>query len=251
MHIPDTDTSEYAALIEFAATSGRSRIHPSVNDNADALIARMFSARARAMTDFYRRWPAPHCSSGNPQCAYGRVAVRRSSGSCAMSVKICARADGAQRIRAAVAEVARAVAEHGGAGGQPGHGAGDRVLDHGAARRVDAQRVRSGEVDIRGRLGARRFVAAEDAAREAVGGPTFSSCSSHLVRGPRPRRRRCGRPACACSARTAAGAPGISTRSRSSASLRRARKPCSQSGVMREAGVRLDQTPPRPSPPCR
>ena len=51
MHIPDTDTSEYAALIEFAATSGRSRIHPSVNDNADALIARMFSARARAMTD--------------------------------------------------------------------------------------------------------------------------------------------------------------------------------------------------------
>lgn len=50
MHIPDTDTSEYAALIEFAATSGRSRIHPTVEKNADQLIARFWSARAQAMT---------------------------------------------------------------------------------------------------------------------------------------------------------------------------------------------------------
>ena len=34
MHIPDTDTSEYAALIEFAATSGRSCTHPNVEKNA-------------------------------------------------------------------------------------------------------------------------------------------------------------------------------------------------------------------------
>lgn len=51
MHIPDTDTSEYAALIEFAATSGRSRIHPNVEKSADQLIARFWSARARAMTE--------------------------------------------------------------------------------------------------------------------------------------------------------------------------------------------------------
>lgn len=50
MQVPDTDTSEYAALIEFAATSGRSRIHPSVTENAGELIARMLSTRADAMT---------------------------------------------------------------------------------------------------------------------------------------------------------------------------------------------------------
>ena len=50
MQIPDTDTSEYAALIEFAATSGRSRVHPTVEKNADQLIARFWSARAQAMT---------------------------------------------------------------------------------------------------------------------------------------------------------------------------------------------------------
>ena len=51
MHIPDTDTSEYAALIEFAATSGRSCIHPNVEKNAGQLIARFWSARAQAMTE--------------------------------------------------------------------------------------------------------------------------------------------------------------------------------------------------------
>lgn len=50
MQVPDTDTSEYAALIEFAATSGRSRVHPSVQENASELIARMLSSRAKAMT---------------------------------------------------------------------------------------------------------------------------------------------------------------------------------------------------------
>jgi hypothetical protein len=50
MHTPDTDTSEYAALVEFAATSGRSRTHPAVVEKADALIARFWSARAQAMT---------------------------------------------------------------------------------------------------------------------------------------------------------------------------------------------------------
>ncbi|MDR6538729.1 hypothetical protein [Variovorax soli] len=51
MHIPDTDTSEYAALVEFAATSGRSRSHPNVEKNADQLIAHFWSARAHAMTE--------------------------------------------------------------------------------------------------------------------------------------------------------------------------------------------------------
>ncbi len=50
MQTPDTDTSEYAALIEFAATSGRSRIHPAVTENADRLIAGFWAERARAMT---------------------------------------------------------------------------------------------------------------------------------------------------------------------------------------------------------
>ena len=50
MDTPDTDTSEYAALVEFAATSGRSRIHPAVAENADKLIAHFWSARAQAMT---------------------------------------------------------------------------------------------------------------------------------------------------------------------------------------------------------
>ena len=50
MHIPETDTSEYAALIEFAATSGRSRIHPKVSEKADELASNFLSGRARAMS---------------------------------------------------------------------------------------------------------------------------------------------------------------------------------------------------------
>ena len=51
MQIPDTDTSEYAALIEFAVTAGRLCSHPGVERNAGRLIAQFYSARARAMTE--------------------------------------------------------------------------------------------------------------------------------------------------------------------------------------------------------
>ncbi len=47
---PNPDTSEFAALMDFVATSGRSRNHPFVADNADQLVARMWSSRAKAMT---------------------------------------------------------------------------------------------------------------------------------------------------------------------------------------------------------
>jgi hypothetical protein len=47
---PRPDTSEFAALMDFVATSGRTRSHPYVNDNADRLVARMWSGRAKAMT---------------------------------------------------------------------------------------------------------------------------------------------------------------------------------------------------------
>jgi len=50
MQIPHTDSDEYEALLDFIATSGRSRSHPFVNENADPLIARMWSGRAKAMT---------------------------------------------------------------------------------------------------------------------------------------------------------------------------------------------------------
>ena len=50
MQVPDTDSSEYAALIEFAATSGRTRSHPAIEQKADELISRMWAARASAMT---------------------------------------------------------------------------------------------------------------------------------------------------------------------------------------------------------
>jgi hypothetical protein len=47
---PNPDTSEFAALMDFVATSGRARNHPFVADNADQLVARMWSSRAKAMT---------------------------------------------------------------------------------------------------------------------------------------------------------------------------------------------------------
>ena len=50
MDRPDTDTSEYAALIEFVATSGRSRGHPKVEQKAGELVSRMWGPRASAMT---------------------------------------------------------------------------------------------------------------------------------------------------------------------------------------------------------
>ena len=48
--VPDTDTSEFAALMDFIATSGRVRSHPSVTENADKLVSQMWSGRAKAMT---------------------------------------------------------------------------------------------------------------------------------------------------------------------------------------------------------
>ena len=50
MDRPDTDSSEYAALIEFVATSGRSRGHPKVEQKAGELVNRMWGPRASAMT---------------------------------------------------------------------------------------------------------------------------------------------------------------------------------------------------------
>lgn len=48
--IPATDSSEFADLMDFIATSGRTRNSPFVTDNAEPLIARMWSGRAKAMT---------------------------------------------------------------------------------------------------------------------------------------------------------------------------------------------------------
>jgi hypothetical protein len=48
--LPDTDSSEFADLMDFIATSGRTRNGPFVNENADKLAMRMWSGRARAMT---------------------------------------------------------------------------------------------------------------------------------------------------------------------------------------------------------
>lgn len=48
--VPQPDSSEFAALMDFVATSGRSRNHPFVSENADKLVARMWSGRAKAMS---------------------------------------------------------------------------------------------------------------------------------------------------------------------------------------------------------
>ena len=48
--IPATDSSEFADLMDFIATSGRTRNSPFVTDNADKLVAQMWSGRAKAMT---------------------------------------------------------------------------------------------------------------------------------------------------------------------------------------------------------
>jgi hypothetical protein len=48
--VPHTDSSEFADLMDFIATSGRVRSHPYVNENADKLVSQMWSGRAKAMT---------------------------------------------------------------------------------------------------------------------------------------------------------------------------------------------------------
>ncbi len=48
--VPRPDSSEFAALMDFVATSGRTRNHAFVSENADELVVRMWSGRAKAMS---------------------------------------------------------------------------------------------------------------------------------------------------------------------------------------------------------
>ncbi len=48
--IPATDSSDFADLMDFIATSGRTRNEGYVAENADRLAARMWADRAQAMT---------------------------------------------------------------------------------------------------------------------------------------------------------------------------------------------------------
>lgn len=50
MSSPHPDTSEFAALLDFVATGGRSREQLKPSQNADALAAQMLAPRAHAMT---------------------------------------------------------------------------------------------------------------------------------------------------------------------------------------------------------
>ncbi len=51
MHpVPRPDSSEFAALMDFVATSGRTLSHPSVAENADKLAVQLLAGRAKAMT---------------------------------------------------------------------------------------------------------------------------------------------------------------------------------------------------------
>jgi len=47
---PKPDSSEFAALMDFVATSGRTLSHPTIAAHADQLAAQMLAGRARAMT---------------------------------------------------------------------------------------------------------------------------------------------------------------------------------------------------------
>lgn len=48
--IPDTDSTDFADLMDFIATSGRTRNGAFVNENADQLVMNMWAGRAQAMT---------------------------------------------------------------------------------------------------------------------------------------------------------------------------------------------------------
>ncbi|MDM0032569.1 hypothetical protein QTI33_10575 [Variovorax sp. J22P271] len=48
--IPDTDSSAFADLMDFIATSGRTRNTGYVTENAEQLVSHMWADRARAMT---------------------------------------------------------------------------------------------------------------------------------------------------------------------------------------------------------
>ena len=47
--IPDTDSSAFADLMDFIATSGRTRSSGFVTDNAEQLVSHMWADRAQAM----------------------------------------------------------------------------------------------------------------------------------------------------------------------------------------------------------
>jgi len=47
---PKPDSSEFAALMDFVATSGRTVNHPAVMQKADKLASEMLAGRAKAMT---------------------------------------------------------------------------------------------------------------------------------------------------------------------------------------------------------
>jgi len=49
-HIPDTDSADFADLMDFIATSGRTRNGAFVKENADQLVMDMWASRAQAMT---------------------------------------------------------------------------------------------------------------------------------------------------------------------------------------------------------
>jgi len=48
--IPDTDSTDFADLMDFIATSGRTRNGTFVNENAEQLVTSMWADRAQAMT---------------------------------------------------------------------------------------------------------------------------------------------------------------------------------------------------------
>ena len=48
--IPDTDSTDFADLMDFIATSGRTRNGAFVNENADQFVMNMWADRAQAMT---------------------------------------------------------------------------------------------------------------------------------------------------------------------------------------------------------
>jgi len=50
MHRPDTDTSEYAALVEFIASGGRSTASLKPSQDVSGVVRHALSERAKAMT---------------------------------------------------------------------------------------------------------------------------------------------------------------------------------------------------------
>ena len=48
--VPDTDSTDFADLMDFIATSGRTRNGTYVNENADQLVQQMWAGRAQGMT---------------------------------------------------------------------------------------------------------------------------------------------------------------------------------------------------------